>query len=116
MHELSIAHSILKIAEEHISQENNDKVKRIKLRIGEHSGVVPDSLEFCFQAITSGSSFENTTLEIDIVPFHIRCVSCNEESQGCFGMVICPKCGSHNTRVVSGTELQIVELEIDDGE
>jgi hydrogenase nickel incorporation protein HypA/HybF len=112
MHELSIAQGILDIIREHVP--DNRPVKIVKLRIGELSGIVPDSLEFCFASITLETPLASARLDIEYLPFILFCSTCNKESRAEPGIAICPECGSSSTRIVSGTELQVVEIEVDD--
>ena len=62
MHELSIAQSILEIVKENAGV--TDLVKHVKVRIGELANVVPDSLEFCFGAITMAPSSRRQSLRL----------------------------------------------------
>lgn len=112
MHELSIAESILDIIREHVPGDAG--VRSVRLRIGEMSGVVPDSLEFCFAAITQGTPLAGVKLEINQIPYRISCKRCGSESRTEPGMALCPLCGSSETTIVGGTELQVVEIEVDD--
>jgi hydrogenase nickel incorporation protein HypA/HybF len=110
MHELSIAQSILDIVREHVPDDQ--KVKSVKVRIGEMSGVVPDSLEFCFTSMTAETPLALTRLDIDHLPYILFCANCNKEQRAEPGLALCPECGSSSTRVVSGLELQVVEIEV----
>ena len=65
MHELSIAQSILEIIQQHISESDWERVEAVRLKIGAFAGVVPDSLEFSFQAITAETSLNHARLEIE---------------------------------------------------
>jgi hydrogenase nickel incorporation protein HypA/HybF len=111
MHELSIAQSILDIIREQVPE--NQHVKSVKVRIGEMSGVVPDSLEFCFTSITADTPLASARLDIDHLPFILFCADCNKQHRTEPGFAFCPVCGSGATRVVSGMELQVVEIEVD---
>jgi hydrogenase nickel incorporation protein HypA/HybF len=122
MHELSIAQSILEIVQANLPvpdesrlSSDGSSVKSVKIRIGQLSGVVPDSLEFCFLAITQGTPLQGVALDIDQVPFVLKCRGCNISFQSEAGIVLCPTCGGIDTEVLSGTELQVVEIEMYDG-
>ena len=69
MHELSIAQSIVEIIQQHISESDWERVEAVRLKIGAFAGVVPDSLEFSFQAITAESSLNHARLEIESFHF-----------------------------------------------
>jgi hydrogenase nickel incorporation protein HypA/HybF len=116
MHELSVAQSILEIVNQYVSREQGGSVKSIRLRLGEFSGIVPDSLEFSFSAITADTPLSETFLDIERVPFVLACRTCEKSFASQFGVVLCPECGGSETDVVSGTEMQIVEIELYEAE
>jgi hydrogenase nickel incorporation protein HypA/HybF len=116
MHELSIVQSMLEIVEKESAPFNKAKVTLIKLRIGKLSGVVPDALRFAFEIIRKGSVAEDASLDIEEVPISIKCNECRKVIVVDDPFMICPQCDGLNVEMVSGKELEIKELEIDDGE
>jgi hydrogenase nickel incorporation protein HypA/HybF len=116
MHELSLAQNILEIVEQHVPRDQSRSVKSIKLRLGEMSGIVSDSLEFCFSAIVAETPMSNAMLDIERIPFTLACRTCRNSFVSEVGVVLCPECGGCDTDVVSGTELQVVEIELCESE
>ena len=114
MHELSIAQSIVDIVQQTASSNGSGKVRTIRLRIGALSGVVVDSLEFCVTAITAGTDLEGVRLEIDNVPLRAQCRMCGQNFSVENNNFFCPHCGSGECSVVSGRELQVSEIELED--
>ena len=114
MHEMSIAQSLLDIVRQHVEEDELQRVRELKVRVGEFAGVVPDSLEFCFQAMVAETSLRQCELRIERVPFRIRCNRCLNISPSENGFGICPNCGSVETVILSGKELQVVEIELED--
>jgi hydrogenase nickel incorporation protein HypA/HybF len=114
MHELSIALSIIEIVRSNIPTEDADLVRSVRVKVGDISGVVPESLEFCFTAITHDTPLKEATLEVEHVPFVLRCKTCDASFESEMGIVLCPKCGGADTQVLSGFELQVMEIELDD--
>jgi hydrogenase nickel incorporation protein HypA/HybF len=112
MHELSLAQNIVEIVQQNVPVGQRSDVGSIKLRIGDLAGVVADSLEFCFTVITAETQLSGSKLEIERVPFALRCETCNNTFTSEFGVVLCPTCGGSNTQVVSGTEMRVVEIEL----
>jgi len=112
MHELSIAQNIVEIVSQSVPADELENVTTIKLKIGEMAGVVSDSLEFGFMAITSETGLENAKLQIEKVPFVFKCNECGKESGNEFGMTICPHCGGSDTTIISGMEIQVIEVEV----
>ena len=112
MHELSIAQNIVEIVKLNVPPEELSNVSRIKLKIGEISGVVVDSLEFGFHAITSDTELEHAELGVEKIPFIFKCNSCGKKSTNEFGITVCSECGETDTNIISGLEMQIVEVEL----
>ncbi|MCL5268687.1 MAG: hydrogenase maturation nickel metallochaperone HypA [Bacteroidetes bacterium] len=113
MHELSIAENIIEIVKETLASSGGGKLRSVKVRLGELAGVVPDSLDFCFTAITKGTPMEEAKLEIERTAIIAHCTGCGKDST-VEGLIFkCPLCESVNVGVISGNELQVVEIEID---
>ena len=114
MHELAIAQSIVEIVETRAAECHATHVKGVRLRIGEAIGIVTDSLTFCFEMLTSfDPMLAGAQLLIDTVPHQARCHHCAKEFPVVNFIVLCPTCGEWSSEVVSGTELQILEMEIE---
>ena len=112
MHELSLAQNIVDIVHQYVPPEQSSSVKSVSLKVGELSGVVADSLEFCFSAIVADTPLSGTTLAIERIPFTLHCKRCDKTFVSELGVVLCPTCGADTTEVIGGTEMQIVEIEL----
>jgi hydrogenase nickel incorporation protein HypA/HybF len=112
MHELSVAQSIVEIIQQHIPESEWERVAAVRLKIGAVAGVVPESLEFSFQAITAESLLSHARLEIEFIPFCIHCNVCNTTLENEVGFALCSTCGSTDTKILSGSELYITEIEV----
>lgn len=112
MHELSIAQNIVEIVQQHLPPDNTFPVKSVRLKLGAMAGVVADSLEFCFTAMTAGTRVEGATLEIEHVPLRARCGRCSATFTVDGSMFICPACDSTDLAIISGRELQVTEIEV----
>jgi len=115
MHELSLAQSVVEIVQQYVPPGNHGGVKSVKMKIGELSGVVVDSLAFCFEAITSGTPLEGARLDVEHVPLRCRCKTCNRESDIHDNVFRCGVCGGADIEIIAGRELQVLEIEVDDG-
>lgn len=113
MHEISIAQSIIEIAETKAREENSRSIQVIKIRLGEFTTIVREALEFAFEIARRETLAENARLEIEGVPMVVRCVSCgsvtNPVREVC---LLCPQCGLP-LEVVTGEELQVEYIEIE---
>ena len=115
MHELGLADGIFDIVRQHVPVPKASRVRAVRVRIGDLAGVMPDSLDFCFTAIVAGTPYGAAFLEIERVA---ACGTCRECGGG-FDMARlefrCPVCGDWGITVASGEELQVVDIEVDDG-
>ncbi len=114
MHELSIAESIVEVVREKAVECSATRVKSVRLKIGEASGIVIDALTFSFEMV---ASFEpvlaGTQLSIDVIPHRAWCRHCKQEFPVMNFVAQCPTCEEWSSEILSGTELQIVEMEIE---
>lgn len=115
MHELSIAQNIVEIVQEHVPSNALSLVKNVKLKIGDLAGVAPDSLAFCFDAITDRTAMSNAALVVEHIPFVVECRACGRISTNEVGTFLCAGCGSDETRMLSGNELFVTAIEVLDG-
>jgi hydrogenase nickel incorporation protein HypA/HybF len=114
MHELAIAQSIVDTVEAKATECKAARVKGVRVKIGEASGVVIDSLTFCFEMLTSlDPTLEGAQLLIDLVPHRAWCNHCDSEFPISNFVAQCPTCKEWSNTIVSGTELQILEMEIE---
>jgi hydrogenase nickel incorporation protein HypA/HybF len=113
MHELSIAQSIIEIAEVKAREANSRRIQLIKIRLGEFTTVVREALDFAFEVARRETLAENARLEIESVPMVVRCVACGAVTDPVREVcLLCPQCGLP-LEVVSGEELQVEYIEIE---
>ena len=110
MHEMSITQSVVEICEGHAAGR---RVTDVVLEIGELSGVVPDSIEFCFEACSKGTLLQGARLTIEITPGIGHCPDCGQELPIATLYDPCAACGAFGLSIVSGEELRVKELELE---
>jgi hydrogenase nickel incorporation protein HypA/HybF len=115
MHEASIAQSILDVTRE-ISGRHPSVVRTVRVEIGEMSGVLADAVEFCFDAITAGTEWSHVELVIDSIPFVVQCHRCNRTEHNPSGFTICPRCGGPDTTIISGTDMIVREIQVEESD
>ena len=112
MHELSIAMSIVDMAQEE-ALERSVKVTAVHLRLGLLSGVLKDSLLSCYGLACEGTALEGSKLCIEEVPVEIFCSECRAPRPlSSMQWFACPQCGKPSAEVVRGKELEVTALEI----
>ena len=114
MHELSIAQNIVDIVLQHLPTADGVHVTKVRLTLGAMAGVVPDSLEFCFSAITQGTNLDGAVLEIEHLPLTAKCGDCGREGEIEPTYFSCPSCGSNRLTILTGREMQVREIEVDE--
>jgi len=114
MHEMGIASSVLDAVRTEAGRYPGSKPSRVGLRLGEWSGVDVESLRFCFEALVTGSDLAGLRLDIDYRERRNRCERCGAEFAVHNYETSCPECKSEATTAMSGTELDIAYLELED--
>jgi hydrogenase nickel incorporation protein HypA/HybF len=115
MHELSVAAGILDVVRQYVPMSQAPLVRTVRLRVGEMAGVLPESLDFCFGAIVAGTPYALASLEIERVPARGTCGACGACVEASPPESCCSVCGSFGITLSSGEELQVVDVEIEDG-
>ena len=113
MHEMSIAQSLLDIIREEMNKHNASVLKSVRLHIGRLSAIVPESLSFCFEVMTTGTELEGAELIMEIIPLRGSCRDCGRTFEIEDYAFECPFCGGPHIDTVSGQGLSIVEMEVD---
>lgn len=113
MHEMSIAEGILDVALDTLKQHDAKVVHSVQLDVGLMSGVEPDALQFCWEAVTKGSPAEGSHIDIHTIPITGQCLDCDRIFPVHAYKFICPYCDSHFVQTVGGRELQVISMDID---
>ena len=110
MHELGITQQVVEIV---CRRAEGRRVKRVVLEIGKLTVVLPDAVRFCFDLCCEGTEAAGAALEIVEIPARARCRACQTEitRDQPFGMCAC---GSCDLEWLSGDELRVREIEIED--
>ena len=115
MHEYAIAQALVEQVE-NIARENRARaVGRIVVQVGKLRGVLPDILRWGFEVAAADTVAAGAVLEIEEVPIRIRCQACSAESEIAEPLFICPSCGGFDLVQITGAELILKSLEIDNG-
>ena len=111
MHEMSITQGIIELCLEHAGGRH---VSSLDVEIGELSSVVPEAIEFCFEACSRETLLEGATLNIIRIPGMGQCLDCHRETPLTELYASCEKCGSDRVTIVTGEELRVRAIEVDD--
>jgi hydrogenase nickel incorporation protein HypA/HybF len=108
VHELAITEGLVDAVAERLPGQ---RVTCVRLEIGALSGVVADSLRFCFDLVTEGTNLEGATLEIAQPPATCHCRICGGDFEPDGPFALCP-CGSAEVTVVTGQDLKITSVQV----
>lgn len=112
MHEMSLAEGVLQLIEDAARRDRFTKVSTVWLEIGQLSGVEPEALAFCFDAVTRNTVAEGARLEIITLPGQGWCQDCAQTVSMTEVFDACPKCAGFPLRVTAGTDMRVKELEV----
>jgi hydrogenase nickel incorporation protein HypA/HybF len=112
MHELSIAMSIVEMAQEEASQRGV-QVHAVHLKLGALCGVVKEALLSSYEMACDHTPLSGSRLVIEDVPVVIFCPHCKmQRPLHSVQLFCCAECGTPTSEIVQGKELEVVALEI----
>ncbi|HUP04245.1 MAG TPA: hydrogenase maturation nickel metallochaperone HypA [Bryobacteraceae bacterium] len=114
LHEMSIAAAVLDAVRTESALHGGAHVSRAGLRIGELSGVEPESLRFCLETLVTGDALAPLAFELEIRPWMRRCRDCGAEFRVVDYSPACPACRSANTEAAGGDEMELSYVEIEE--
>ena len=121
MHELSIAMSILDIAQEAAQRQlepqgqgqADGRIAAIHLRLGPLSGVVREALLSAFDLAIDGTEMAGCQLMIEDVPLVAFCPLCGvNRTIPSVQYLCCPVCDTPTPDIVTGREMDVVAMEV----
>jgi hydrogenase nickel incorporation protein HypA/HybF len=112
MHELGIVFYIIDDAEKVAKENELTKIQSVTMELGEVSGVIPSYLTDAWNwAVKKHDIMKDAELICESLPAVTYCEDCKKE----YGTVehgrICPYCGSENTYLLKGSEINIKQIE-----
>ena len=115
MHEMGIALQVIEIAAASVPEHlRHARVARVNLTVGKLSAVVIDSLRFCFDVASKETPIEGAELVVEEVDVAARCNACAHQWTIESPAFSCPACSSGDITLVSGRELDIRSIEIEE--
>jgi len=116
MHELGVTREIVRTVEEELTRlPEGTRLVKVKLLLGRLTGFVPESIEFCYRALTEGDRLGGSELEIERRDGRVRCGGCGGEFTLDEPYFLCPGCGGRDLVVLEGREFLITGLEVEEG-
>jgi len=113
MHEMSIAQSVLDIAFSEMEKNASAGIKKIKISIGEFSGVVKEALEFAFDVLKPETAAAKAAIEIEVLPMTAECATCGTFKCSINDLnLFCPTCGGISF-ITSGRDMKVDYLDLE---
>ena len=113
MHELSLCVELLRVIEDQTRRQHFRRVRAVRLEVGALAGVEVEALRFGFTVAAQGTLAEDAVLEIEQPPGQAACLDCGAVVEVRDREEPCPRCGGYFLRVRGGTELRVLELEVE---
>ena len=113
MHEMSIVQSLISIVNEEMTKNGATRLRSVRVKIGVMSGIVPEALSTCFEILKDKCDMKDAVLKMDIAPLIGYCRRCGKEFEVIDYRFSCPDCESSDIDIISGREMNIVEIEVD---
>jgi len=114
MHEVAVAQQMLVVIERTLQGRPPVRVRVARLVLGHLTCVDPETLTFAFEVACRGTPAEGCRLEVTRVPLRVRCATCGTEEERTDPQAPCGRCGEHRGEVISGRELQLATLDIEE--
>lgn len=117
MHELSICQSVIDAAVAELDRiEKPCRLRKLNVKIGALRRVVTENVQFIYSEISKGTPVEGAELNLQIIPITARCRACGWEGEIPDIFFRCGSCGKSNLEVLTGSELYLDSLEVDQDE
>jgi hydrogenase nickel incorporation protein HypA/HybF len=114
MHELPVTRSILAIVLRHAEANGVKRIVTIHLSIGALSDLEAEWLQTYFDHLSRGTAAEGARLQVRRSPLTFRCEPCTREFTATreeLAAARCPRCGTRNVSIVSGTGYTVESME-----
>lgn len=113
MHEMSLALDILDIVEKAAQTNGAAVVKDIFIEVGALAGVMAPALEFNLDIAKHNTCARDAGIHILEIKGRGRCPACGGTFPMGFHIEPCPRCEDSYLRMVTGNELRVLEIEVE---
>jgi hydrogenase nickel incorporation protein HypA/HybF len=110
MHEAAISQALLDTLASLAGRNGWSRILRVKVQLGLLSGVVPEALEFAFEALSQGTPAEGAALVMETEPARFSCEACGDLNLDRLDFV-CPNCGGSLKLLQAGRGILLCEVQ-----
>ncbi|MEF8873324.1 MAG: hydrogenase maturation nickel metallochaperone HypA [Candidatus Thermoplasmatota archaeon] len=119
MHEYSVMNQLVSALLDELEgeKENIERVKKVRIEVGELTFLGEDQLKFAFETLSKDTIVEGAELDIEKINSEVRCENCGYEGGINYSedpafhysvpVISCPECDS-KPKIVKGKETKIV--------
>lgn len=111
---MGIANSVLDAVRSEMVRHPGTYPCRVGVRIGELAAIDQDALRFCFEAMILDTDLVSLQLGIEVCLRRHRCQVCGNEFAVRDYDSRCTQCASLETTCISGDELELAYLEVEE--
>lgn len=104
MHEAAISEALLGQLASLCVRRGWSRIRRVTVRLGLLSGVVPEALDFAFNALSPGTPAEGSELILETEPGRFECDGCGEIELQRLDFT-CPRCRGPLRLLQAGRDL-----------
>lgn len=113
MHELALTEKLFGLVMQEAEAHHTKKILKVKMIIGELSGIVEDSVELYFKLLSRNTIAESACLEFQRTETNLFCVHCDKEFVKRSRDFLCPVCGNLGRLTKSGYECFVESIEVE---
>jgi len=114
MHELTLALAIVEMAVSEAEKNHAGPIGEIEIEVGSLSGVDADALEFVLPFAAMNTRLERTAVKMIRTEGKGWCPRCDRAFAMAEAWTQCPLCGTPAGKILSGEELRIVSMMVND--
>ena len=116
MHEYSLVRALLSQVDALKREHDAQRVARIRVRVGRFSGVEPDLFCLAFETLVETTSARGAKLQMEVAELEARCDGCGYEYAVEEFRFDCPTCRCCAATVVSGEDLVLESVTLEQAE
>jgi len=109
--EHEIAESILK--DVLAKAQNAGRISGVHIMVGEISEIRRDLFRSDWKELTRDTLAEGAQIHFHIVPADVQCMACFQKYHPEGGEIHCPHCGSFGAKILSGEEIFLESIEME---
>ena len=113
MRELNATQAILAKALLRARESNAQRIKSLRLAIGEISELDQSSIQEHWEELSQGTPAERAQLHFRLIQAEVQCMACFMKYHSLAGKIHCPHCGSYGAKVLAGEEFYLESIELD---